>query len=147
MRRMVLLALLFCTTIFPGCFMAREFQAFGTESGKQLGWLCKGPIMDVSYLNDLNQNTTRSDSKSRQISQEIDMIWKDLLETNRPEQPISLASSPERIRGVHFAPEKKSIISPPARTTIERIGDFLIIRTPDGRITVTNRAEAGEMEG
>jgi len=105
--------------------------------------------MDISYLNGLNQNTTRSDMTFQEISWDMDRAWKDLYLQNKPAPPISLIPADRDTVDSYYIHIKKTDTAPPSRITIERIqeSDIMIIRDPDGRITVTNRLEEVEQEG
>ena len=149
MRRILTVALLTGTLFFCGCFFSREFSNFKEETCQQLDWLCDSPIMDISYLNGLNQNTTRSDMTFQEISWDMDRAWKDLYLQNKPAPPISLIPADRDTVDSYYIHIKKTDTAPPSRITIERIqeSDIMIIRDPDGRITVTNRLEEVEQEG
>ena len=149
MQRLLIVALLTGTLALCGCFFSREFNNFSEESGQQLDWLCSGSIMDVSYLNGLNQNTTRSGMTFQEISGDIDRAWKDLCLLHKPAPPISLVPSDEDTIDSYYIHIKEADTTPPSRTTIEIIqeSDIMIIRDPDGRITVTNLLEEVEKEG
>ena len=86
---------------------------------------------------------------ARASKNDIDQAWKELFLQNKPALPISMNHTDRDTRDSYYIHIKKVDTSPPSSITIERIheSDIMIIRDPDGRITVTNRLEDGEQEG
>lgn len=140
MKRRIAAALLICGTLpLTGCFIGREFSTFADETAEQVRALDLVSF-DVSYMGDLNRNSTRSEQDAFEIVEDVESIWGNHIAHYAP-PPTGYAPRGE---GSYSVPRKAAeTMPPPKKTEIDRIenSDIFIIRSADGEITVTNKAD------
>lgn len=138
--------LIICSLVAFGlaCGGCAEFQSCGHEIAVQGGYLHDAVEFDVSYFAWLPGNSTRSDQEPWEIflktGRDMDQIWKDLMDKQRPEPPVTLAEPVVVPVGTYAMPSKRPVVAPPKEATTEKIegSNVVIIRSPDGGVTVTN---------
>ena len=143
MGRLVLPALAILLVGFSGCSVSREFENFSAETGQTHSWLSTGSTFDVSYLDELTVNTTRSDLSAWQASDELEQKWQTLLQSYQPAPPVVLEREVVAVPVLFVQTDTRPVVPPPGKTVVEKVEgtDIVIIRQPDGGITVTNIAE------
>ena len=142
MRRMLLPVLAVSVLVLGGC-LSNEFTNFADEWGEQGSMLADAVQLDLTYFNGVNTNTTRTDQTMQQIAADLDEIWARRLASDRPGAPVILEGPPVAAVGTFTVPAKKAVIAPPERTAVEKLAnsDIVIVRDPDGRVTLTNRPD------
>ena len=140
MGRMVLPALAILLVGFSGCSVSREFQNFSDETSQTLSWLGTGSVFDVSYLDELTVNTTRSNLSAWQASDELEQKWQTLLRSYQPGDPVVLEREVVSVPVLFVQSSNVPVVVLPDKTMVEKVEgtDIVIIRQPDGGITVTN---------
>jgi hypothetical protein len=79
----------------------------------------------------------------KQIAADLDEIWARRLASDRPGAPVILEGPPLAAVGTFVVPAKKTVVAPPDKSGVEKIAnsDIVIVRDPDGRVTLTNRPD------
>lgn len=141
-RFLVAVLLLSAVVVAGGCSSAMMKES-SDEISKQGGWLSDAIGFDVTYMGGLYGDSTRANATRGEIAADMDQAWKELSDELGPLPPVKLDGVVAEPQGWVEMPSKLPVVSPPKETQVERFPNtpVVIIRRPDGGVTVTNKPD------
>lgn len=143
MTRFLVAALLLSVVVAAGGCSSAMMKETGDELSEQGGWLSDWIGLDFAYMGGLYGDTTRANASPGEIDADMDQAWKELSDELGPLPPIVFPAAPPASVARVEMPSKRPVVAPPKKTEVEQIPNtsVVIIRRPDGGVTVTNKPE------
>ena len=142
MTRFLLAVLLLSVVAAGGCSSAMMKES-SDEISEQGGWLSDALGFDLTYMGGLYGDTTRVNATPGEIAADMDQAWKELSDELGPLPPMKFADVVIEPEGRVEMPSKRPVVAPPKETRVEHFPNspVVIIRRPDGGVTVTNKPD------